>query len=514
MMTVKPIPGMASSTLSGNKNNLNLVLFAFVFLLVPSFFSVIHAADSMWHSQFDWSRGVGVTPSESCNNAVEKHNKTVTNPLAMVRVTLVEKSPGTAGQYRCFWCQANNNCPDVAFSANRDTRSCPPGTKYDDTIDDCTNAMQKGAPVYVCPSSQAGNPIDFSIGNKFQVEDDFDGGELSFSRAYNSLDGSWRHSYSTKLRISSPYIALVFDDGREVLFYKPGDNPITPAGEFGVLAKSAEQWTYTSSANEVFRFNSEGLLTRIDKPYGYVQLSYVGGRVEVVDHLGEQLSFTAREDGQPLSLQAKGWQFQYTYDANSNLIKVTRQKDGLELAREYHYEDSRNSRLLTGITDERGIRFATWSYDDQGRAISSEHAGGVERINITYNADGTTTVVNELGKSANYKFAFVYGIKKIIEINGEPSPNCIASNAKFSYNSLGLLAQIINNKGSRTSFYYNNRGLEVQRSEVANTSQARTIFTEWHPTLPLPIKVTEPTRITTYTYDARGWQVGKSVTQR
>ncbi|UQW76404.1 hypothetical protein [Pseudomonas avellanae] len=42
-------------------------------------------------------------------------------------------------------------------------------------------------------------------------------------------------------------------------------------------------------------------------------------------------------------------------------------------AREYHYENSRNSGLLTGITDERGIRFATWVYDTQGRAVSSQH---------------------------------------------------------------------------------------------------------------------------------------------
>jgi YD repeat-containing protein len=309
-------------------------------------------------------------------------------------------------------------------------------------------------------------------------------------------------------------VALVLEDGREVLFHKPGEIAYAPAGEFGVLAKNTDHWTYTSKANEIYRFNDAGLLTRIDKPYGYVQFSRVDGRVDASDQLGNTLNFTERQDGQPLTLQVEGWQIQYTYDANSNLIKVARQKAGLELAREYHYEDSRNPRLLTGITDERGIRFATWSYDVQGRGISSEHAGGVEKVNITYNADGTVTVINEFGKAANYKFAFASGMKRIIEIKGEPSPNCIASNSKFYYSTSGFLNQITDGKGNRTYFYYDNRGLETQRIEALGTSQARTINTEWHPTLPLPVKVTEPTRITTYTYDARGRQVGKSVTPR
>ena len=32
--------------------------------------------------------------------------------------------------------------------------------------------------------------------------------------------------------------------------------------------------------------------------------------------------------------------------------------------------------LLTGIIDENGVRFATWTYDSLARATSSQHAGG------------------------------------------------------------------------------------------------------------------------------------------
>ena len=49
-----------------------------------------------------------------------------------------------------------------------------------------------------------GNPINIGSGNKYQVETDYAGigaESLSFSRAYNSLDGLWRTSYSRRLAV-------------------------------------------------------------------------------------------------------------------------------------------------------------------------------------------------------------------------------------------------------------------------------------------------------------------------
>jgi hypothetical protein len=42
----------------------------------------------------------------------------------------------------------------------------------------------------------------------------------------------------------------------------------------------------------------------------------------------------------------------------------------------YQYEDSNDDRLLTGITDGRGVRYATFAYDGRGRAISTSHGKG------------------------------------------------------------------------------------------------------------------------------------------
>ena len=166
--------------------------------------------------------------------------------------------------------------------------------------------------------------------------------------------------------------------------------------------------------------------------------------------------------------------------------------------------------LLTAIIDERGVGYAAWTYDEQGRAISSEHAGGTEKTLVSYNADGSTTVTNPLGKQTTYQFQTIQGVKHITSIQGEPSPGCPLSNSTFTYDDRGLLKTKTDNKGNLTTYDYNDRGLEISRTEAASTPQARTTTTTWHPEFFLPITVTEPGLVTTYSYDAQGRQLSQS----
>ena len=63
-----------------------------------------------------------------------------------------------------------------------------------------------------------------------------------------------------------------------------------------------------------------------------------------------------------------GGVIEYDYDQNRNLSRV-RYPDGT--SREYHYENSIYPNHLTGLTDRNGVRFASWSYDDE--AVSYTH---------------------------------------------------------------------------------------------------------------------------------------------
>jgi YD repeat-containing protein len=370
------------------------------------------------------------------------------------------------------------------------------------------------------PSPYEGNPINFSIGNKYQEEIDYEGMRgvgISLKRHYNSLDGRWRHDFSMRLEFDNARnkIFLTHGTGRLSVF-STSNGTITPENiEFGKLSNAGELWLYTTSKNELFTFNNEGLLIHQKHPAGIERnITYNQDQVVVSDNFGNILTLTQDEAGQPLSFQSGSTQGTYIYNQDKRLEQVALTVGGVTRTRLYHYEDSRDTKLLTGITDERGVRFATWQYDDKGRAVSSEHAGGAERIQISYDNPIAISVTNEFGKIAKYKFREINGLKRIASIEGEPSANCPNSNSFYSYNNRGQLISKTDNKGYRTTYVYDTRGLESSRTEAAGTPQARTITTEWHPTMFLPLVVTEPKRIIRYQYDNQGRQLSRTVEAR
>lgn len=301
--------------------------------------------------------------------------------------------------------------------------------------------------------------------------------------------------------------------GRESFFTVSGTTITPTSADIGVLTKTdTAGWKYISANNERFIFNTAGQLIKWIDTHGAVQkFTYSGSKVTATDNLGNSLSFTEDADHQPLTMTAPGVQITYAYNTNKRLTSVTRVVGGQTTQRQFHYEVIGKPDLLTGITDERGVRYATWTYDDQGRATSSEHANGAEHVGVAYNSDGTVSVTNELGKETKYSFQYIKGVKRITSIQGQPSANCPNSNSSFTYDTNGLLKTKTDNKGYLTTYTYDTRGLEISRTEASGTAQARTITTEWHPTLFLPQTVTEPGKVTHYQYDTQGRQLSRTV---
>jgi len=376
-----------------------------------------------------------------------------------------------------------------------------------DATADCDTQPQKGSPPAL---SCVGNPINIAIGNKYEAEDDYvpaDKTSRGFSRYYNSVDGLWRHTYSTYLRLAPDKWALITADGQE-LYFNPGSG-YSQTG-LNTLTHVGDTWSWLSETGEEYDFDANGLLTGWTSAAGVKQtITRMNNQTVVTDDSGRQLTFTEDGQHQPLSLSVGGLNITYVYDANQHLIQVQRTATGVTTTRQYLYEDTRNNGLLTGIIDERGVRFATWSYDAQWRAVSSEHAGGAQRTLVAYNADDSRTVTNELGKNTTYRFVTVGNVKRVSAIEGEPSPNCSASNSTYTYNTLGQMLTKTDAQGLITTYTYNDRWLEVSRTEATGTPMARTITTEWDPTRALKTKVVEPTRTTLYTYDAQGRQLSQ-----
>jgi YD repeat-containing protein len=164
---------------------------------------------------------------------------------------------------------------------------------------------------------------------------------------------------------------------------------------------------------------------------------------------------------------------------------------------------------LLSITDENGNAYSSWGYDDQGRAVFSEHAKGVERVDLSFNADNSTTATNALGKKTIYRYKAINNTRKLTSIEGVPSTNCPGANKSLTYDANGFMASKTDFNGNVTNYSRDDQGRELSRTEATGTPQARTVTTTWDTTLNKPLVITEPERVTEYTYDAEGRLLSK-----
>ncbi len=375
-------------------------------------------------------------------------------------------------------------------------------------------------------SKLAGNPINFAQGFKVQTESDFSNGVLKLSRIYRSnatwisdnFGSLWHSSYYRSLTVSGNAAAVVDDRGTVVDFTKSGSNWVLqdteyPAQLADVLDGSTHVgYVFTTAADTREYFDLNGKLTRIEYRGGEaVDVAYDSNdRLSTVtDENGDNLSFTYNTNDQVETVVTSTGTFTYGYDSNSNLTSVTK-PDGE--SRTYHYEDTNHVNALTGITDEKGVRYATYAYDSEGRAISSEHIGGVNSYAISYNSDDTVTTTNPLGKQTTYTFETIQGVRKVVAVDGHQSANCAAANKAYTYDSNGFMLSKTDWLGNVTSYVRDSRGLVTSMTEDVNGSSPRTTSYTYDPVFRLKDVVTEVGKTTDYDYDAQGRMTSVTVT--
>ncbi len=325
------------------------------------------------------------------------------------------------------------------------------------------------------------------------------------------------HGQSIEIYFKPGAIQLVRENGSILSFGLGANNQYRELnGDRGQLTSVSDAapvaWRYTAPNGGIEDYNADGKLLSITASNGMKQeLFYdaaTGQLVRVKDSTKRELVF-AYTGNQISSLTVDGSKTtSYAYNSLGLITTVTRPDNTTRI---YHYEDSRFPTALTGITDERGKRYATWAYDAQGRAISSEHAGGADKTLLTFNADGSTTVTNALNKKTIYRFDDIAGARRVVKVEGQPTANCAGANQDYTYTAEGWVASKTDWKGIKTTYQYNAIGQEISRTEAYGTAEARTITTEWHPTLYLKTKVTESTQETTFNYDANGRLLNQSV---
>jgi YD repeat-containing protein len=406
-------------------------------------------------------------------------------------------------------------------SMSRQGNNCQDGQYYNPVTGICVTSNQEqtdkqfGNPVTLIGSVGCADPINIGTGNVFDEETDFADadGELLFRRTYNSLTGRWRNTYSARIAPDSSSLAMIAADDRLTSFALDHGIATAEPGEMGSMVNKSGVWTYTAPSNEVMTFGSLGRLTEWTRADGRKQtISYNDdGSTTVTDSQGHKLIFKADFSGQVSKLTVGTLTVSYQYDTSGRMTSVTRQWPDHTTTRTYLYEDAKNARMLTGIIDERGVRSATWAYDDKGRAISNERAGGAAKVTIAYPDDGSAIVRNVFGQKTVYRYDVVQGVKRVVAIEGSPAPGCPAANSSYTYTPLGQIATMTDALGQVTAYIYDDLGRETRRVEASGSPDERVISTTWDGTHFRPATLTNADRTTTYVYDDMGRLLSTSI---
>jgi RHS repeat-associated protein len=314
-------------------------------------------------------------------------------------------------------------------------------------------------------------------------------------------------------------------------------------------------WKYTdASTDSVEIFSATGRLLTITSRSGVVQ-TYVynaaGQTTSVTDSFGRVTLFTyfpntaATGAGNVASItDPLGNVVNFTYDSAKNLSTATLPGGAVKtfLYNEQAYtQNADRPNSMTGVVDENGARYATYAYGAKGLAISSEHAGGVEKFTMTNYGTGAnhqSSFIDPFGVSHTFDLQFMNGVAKVNGIIGS-CPMCNGSNSQFSPRDAN------GNVTSRTDFNWKkvcyahelSRNLETARVEglywdddctaalatPPDRPDVRKTTTTWHATYRLPVTIMEPaaaasvggtpgTKTTVFTHDANGNVLTKTVT--
>ncbi|GAB1270328.1 hypothetical protein NBRC116493_35820 [Aurantivibrio infirmus] len=371
------------------------------------------------------------------------------------------------------------------------------------------------------------NSISIELGNKTETVVDYAGSQnLILSRTYNSVKGEWLFNFETSVQQGGNGAVFVSRANGESLVFTESNGVYTGYADSSTILRRLDDngillgWELQEENANTLTYDAEGRLARVVYKSGDEQfLSYdeIGQLAVIESNRDGDISFTWSY-GKVVNVEVPGnINYQYSYDTNDNLIARTESENNVELASViYHYENTSFPNALTGITDENGVRFATWTYDVQGRANSSQRSGGVENVTIDYanlehSTDPRVVVTSELGKQTTYHFQIIAGERKKVLVEGHQSSGCEAANKNYSYYPTGLLKTKTDWEGNTTFYHYNERGLESARIEGHGSTLARLILTEWHPQYNLRTKIIEPNRETIYTYDLQGRQLSMVV---
>lgn len=342
---------------------------------------------------------------------------------------------------------------------------------------------------------QVGEPIDVGSGNMYDQVKDYStvgANPLAFIRYYNSmavpdtlateLGRNWRSNYDRYLRVvSATEIDAERPTGQVVSFVLVSGVWTHDTDVDMTLTNSGSTYTLTDHDDTIETYTlsgSTGTLNSIAQPSGYTQtMNYTSGVLtSVSDSYSRSLSFTytsglltgvSTPDSATLT-------FGYTSSAGQNLLTSITYNTSPSTSQTYVYGNASYPFALTGITDENGNSYASWTYDSYGRCTMSEHAGGADEVQVSYTSATSVTVTQPLGEQDTYTLAAKQGVYKVTSIARAASSPVAAATRSFTYDTNGYVATATDWNGNSTHYTNNSHGDPTSITEAYGTGRART----------------------------------------
>jgi YD repeat-containing protein len=366
-----------------------------------------------------------------------------------------------------------------------------------------------------------GDPINISIGNEYRNDVDFESGQLSFQRFYNSdattavssLGKQWRHSYARSIvfKATSGLAIANRQDGRQLAFTQVSGQWLPDADVPDRLTEQTDSngqllgWLYfNATTRDQESYDQNGTLTSIVDLNGQVTtLAYstsstpsnvapaAGLLVTVTDPRGRTLNFSYNSASQLVTVtQPDGGVLAYAYDTSGRLTSVTYPD---KTSRQYLYNESSLTsgaslpNALTGDVDETGTRLTSIGYNASGKAISSMLNTNVATTQVVYNANGTASVTYPTGVQATLGFVAPNGTMHANSIDKPCGALCGQPNTAATFDSNGYPASTTDFNGNIIKTTYDANGLLDQQIDASGTTSQRATNFTWNTALRIPL---------------------------
>lgn len=373
------------------------------------------------------------------------------------------------------------------------------GEEDDDKVEEKRTPEKDSSGVADICSPTKGNPITIIDGNKVETVNDFIGkGQfpLLITRTYSSnWDGEsifgkgWIGGYDYSLSISTSKIYAKRPDGSVITFTRDSSGlwKDYKVNSLKKMEKIGGNWFFTTEGGIIEKYTSDGEILKRTKNGISHSYSLVNGNTVITHSSGRTLtiSFKGIRSGNPTVItDSLGNKYIYSFYRSGNLETVTKPGD-LSPSIKYLYNPYLTNVIVGGKV------YATFRYSNN-KAISTEHAGGVDKYSFYFNPyNNETEVTNPLGHKTVYKHNRInlshlssdpdahIVVYKITSMERVAKFDCPQASKSYTYTKDGYKDTSVDWNGVITDYNYDSKGRLNSKVEAKGTSSEVTKVYKW-----------------------------------